>query len=142
MPPSGAQIKETLFRVRFAETDLMGIVHHASYVIYLEEARVDFIRQIGASYADLEAEGYSLAVNEINVRYKTPARFDQQLIVRTWLEEVRSRTVAFGYEVIESESKTLLATAQVKLICVDRAGQVKRIPEAWLNIMQPLVGGK
>lgn len=137
MAPRGARIKETMFRVRFAETDLMGIVHHASYVIYLEEARVDFTRQIGAPYSDLEAEGYSLAVSELNIRYAAPARFDQQIIVRAWLENVQSRAVIFGYEVVESRSQSLLATAQVKLICVDRTGAVKRIPEAWLNIIKP-----
>jgi acyl-CoA thioester hydrolase len=142
MPPAGAQIKETIFRVRFAETDLMGIVHHASYVIYLEEARVDFTRQIGAPYSDLEAAGYSLAVSELNIRYVAPARFDQQIVVKTWLEEVRSRTVTFGYEVFELESQILLVTARVKLICVDRAGQIKRIPPAWLSILEPMAKGK
>jgi len=138
MPPTGAQVKETTFRVRYAETDLMGIVHHASYVIYLEEARVDFTRQIGAPYLDLEAEGYSLAVSELHIRYKAPARFDQQIIVRTWLEEVQSRAVTFSYEVVEPQTQTLLATAQARLICVDRSGSVRRIPETWLNIMKPL----
>jgi len=122
--------------VRFAETDLMGIAHHSSYVIYLEEGRIDFTRQIDAPYADLEAEGYSLAVSKLSIRYGAPARFDQVIVVRTWIEEAKSRMVTFGYELVEQESKTTLCTANVRLICVDKTGQVKRIPESWLKIMQ------
>lgn len=136
MPPDGAQIRETLIRVRFAETDLMGIAHHASYVVYLEEGRVDFTRQINAPYADLEAEGYSLAVSELSIRYGTAARFDQVIVVRTWIEEARSRMVTFGYEVVEQQSHATLVTATVRLICVDKTGQVRRIPDHWLKIMQ------
>ena len=114
----------------------MGIAHHSSYVIYLEEGRVDFTRQINAPYADLEAEGYSLAVSELSIRYGAPARFDQVIVVQTWIDEAKSRMLTFGYELVEQESKTRLATANVRLICVDRTGQVKRIPENWLKIMQ------
>jgi acyl-CoA thioester hydrolase len=136
--PDDPRIKETTFRVRFAETDLMGVVHHSSYVIYFEVGRVDFTRQAGAPYADLEAQGYSLAVSEVNARYIAAARFDQLITVRTWLAEARSRTVAFGYEVVDAESRQLLATGNVKLICIDHAGQVRRIPQRWLDVMQPL----
>jgi acyl-CoA thioester hydrolase len=135
-PPTGAQFRETRIRVRFAETDLMGIAHHSSYVIYLEEGRVDFTRQINAPYADLEAEGYSLAVSELSIRYGAPARFDQVIVVRTWIEEAKSRMVTFGYDLIEQESQATLVTAVVRLICVDKSGQVRRIPENWLKIMQ------
>jgi acyl-CoA thioester hydrolase len=135
-PPTGAQFRETLIRVRFVETDLMGIAHHSSYVIYLEEGRVDFTRQINAPYADLEAAGYSLAVSELSIRYGVPARFDEVIVVRTWIEEAKSRMVTFGYELVEQERKSTLATANVRLICVDKSGQVRRIPENWLKIMQ------
>src|SRR5262245_52883047 len=136
MPPEGAQFKETLIRVRFAETDLMGIAHHASYVIYLEEGRVDFTRQIDAPYVELEAQGYSLAVSDLSLRYGAPARFDQLIVVRTWIEEAKSRTVTFGYELVEKETQTLLVTAVVRLICVDKIGEVRRIPDRWFKILQ------
>ena len=135
-PPIGAQFKETLIRVRFAETDLMGIAHHSSYVLYLEEGRVNFTRQIDAPYSELEAEGYSLAVSDLSIRYGSPARFDQVIIVRTWIEQALSRMVTFGYEVVEQDSQATLVTATVRLICVDKSGQVKRIPKSWLKIMQ------
>jgi acyl-CoA thioester hydrolase len=137
--PDDPRIKETTFRARFAETDLMGVVHHSSYVVYFEVGRIEFTRQAGAPYSDLEAQGYSLAVSEVNLRYIAAAHFDQMITIRTWLEEARSRTVAFGYEVVDAESRQLLATGGVKLICIDHAGQVRRIPGRWLNILQPLV---
>lgn len=135
-PPTGAQFRETHIRVRFAETDLMGIAHHSSYVVYLEEGRVEFTRQINAPYADLEAEGYSLAVSELTIRYGAPARFDQIIVIRTWIEDAKSRMVSFGYELVEQDSQAMLVTATVRLICVDKSGQVRRIPENWLKIMQ------
>jgi len=139
--PDDPRIKETTFRVRFAETDQMGVVHHSNYVVYFEVGRIEFTRQAGAPYADLEAQGFSLAVSEVNIRYITAAHFDQVIAVRTWLEDARSRTVAFGYEIVDAVSRELLATGRVKLICIDRKGQVRRIPARWLEVMQPLVMG-
>ena len=136
--PDDPRIKETSFRVRFAETDLMGVVHHASYVIYFEAGRVDFTRQVGAPYSDLEAQGFSLAVSDLHVRYIAAARFDQMITVRTCLAEVKSRMVEFGYEIVDSETRQLLVTGDVKLICIDHDGQVRRIQQSWLDVMQPL----
>jgi acyl-CoA thioester hydrolase len=138
MQANDPRIKETAFRVRFAETDMLGMVHHASYVVYLEVGRVDFSRQVGASYADLEARGYSLAVSEAHLRFVKPARFDQLITVRTWVSEIRSRTVAFGYEIVDAEARQNLVTATTKLICIDHEGQVRRIPESWLAVMQQM----
>ena len=138
MPPDAPHITETSFRVRFAETDLMGVAHHSSYVIYCEVGRVDFTRQAGAPYSELEAQGFSLAVSELNLRYLAVARFDQLITVRTWLAELRSRTVSFGYEIVDAETRQVLVTGGVKLICIDHEGQVRRIPPAWLESMRPL----
>lgn len=139
--PDDPRIKETSFRVRFAETDLMGVVHHASYVIYFEAGRVDFTRQVGAPYSELEALGYSLAVSDLHVRYIAAARFDQMITVRTWLAAVKSRSVAFTYEIVDAETRQTLVTGDVKLICIDHSGQVRRIPQSWLDVMQPLAVG-
>jgi acyl-CoA thioester hydrolase len=138
MPPEDPRVKETSFRVRFAETDLMGVAHHASYVVYFEVGRVDFTRQAGAPYSELEALGYSLAVSELNLRYVTAARFDQLITVRTWLAELRSRTITFGYEIVDCGTRQLLATGSARLICIDHKGQVRRIPRDWLDAMRPL----
>lgn len=138
MSSNNRRVHELTFRVRFAETDMMGIVHHANYLIYFEAGRVDFSREAGASYADLEANGFSLAVSEIQIRYIVPARFDQLITVRTWVDELKSRTVTFGYEVVDAGSQSLIVTGSAKLICIDHVGQVRRIPETWYNVMQPL----
>lgn len=136
--PDPAQVRETTLQVRFAETDMMGIVHHANYAIYFEAGRVDFSRQVGAPYASLEEQGYSLAVSELQIRYIAAARFDQHVTVRTWVDHIRSRTVTFGYEVVDANSRALLATGSTKHICIDHAGQVRRIPLAWYEAMRGL----
>ena len=80
-------IAETTFRVRYAETDQMGIVHHASYVVWLEEGRSNWMRAHGSSYAQFEREGLLLAVSDLNVRFKQAARYDQPVTVRCWVEQ-------------------------------------------------------
>ncbi len=135
-PPIPERVRETTFRVRFAETDMMGIVHHASYAVYFEAGRVEFSHQVGASYASLEEQGFSLAVSELQIRYVAAARFDQHITVRTWVDDIRSRSVTFGYEVVDAESHALLATGSTKHICIDHSGQVWRIPQGWYDTMR------
>ncbi|MBN1426960.1 MAG: acyl-CoA thioesterase [Anaerolineae bacterium] len=130
---------ETSIRVRFAETDAMGIVHHANYLPYFEVGRVELIRQAGVPYADLEADGYSLAVGEVQLRYLAPAHFDQMLTVRTQVTNVRSRGVTFVYEIADTATGHILVTGFSKLICIDHHGAVRRIPEHWLEAMRAFV---
>ena len=130
---SNRKIVEASFHVRFAETDMMGIVHHANYLVYFEEGRSEYSRQFGAPYADLEAMGYSLAVSEARVRFLAPAYYDHLIPVRQWVEDIRSRSITFGYEVVDGTSGQVLATGQTKHICVDRSGHVRRIPKEWLK---------
>jgi len=122
---------ETTFRVRYAETDQMGIVHHASYVVWLEEGRSHWMRAHGSSYAQFEKEGISLAVSELHVRYKQAARYDQWVTIRCWIENVRSREIQFSYEIVDPESGASFASGYTKHICLDRAGKVTKIPEPW-----------
>lgn len=129
-------IAETTFRVRFAETDMMGIVHHSVYLVYFEEGRSEYSRQAGASYADLEARGFSLAVTGVEVRYLAPARYDERLTIRVWAEKLRSRGVTFAYEIINPETQAVLVTGKTHHICIDHNSQVRRIPEDWLNAMR------
>jgi acyl-CoA thioester hydrolase len=125
---------ETTFRVRYAETDRMGIVHHAAYLVWLEEGRSHFMRAQGGSYTQFEQEGISLAVSELYIRYGHAARYDQQVTVRCWVEEIKSRQITFGYEAIEAETGDLLATARSKHICVDGQGKVATIPARWRQL--------
>ena len=124
-------VVETTFHVRYAETDQMGVVHHAAYVVWLEEGRSAWMRAHGSSYVLFEQEGLRMAVSEIHIRYRQPAYYDQKVTVRCWVEDVRSRQMRFGYEVVDTASKSILAEAHTKLIYVDPQGKVTPIPEKW-----------
>lgn len=127
---------ETTFHVRYAETDQMGVAHHAAYVIWLEEGRSHWMRAHGSSYAQFEKEGLMLAVSELQVRYKQAARYDQQVTVRCWVEEVRSRQMQFSYEIVDAETGAIFVTGYTKHICLDREGKVAKIPEKWQEYLQ------
>jgi len=133
---SQVNIVETTFPVRYAESDQMGIVHHASYVVWMEEGRSQYIRAQGFGYEQIEREGAFLAVSEVTVRYLAPARYGDNVTVRTWVEELRSRALTFGYEIVNAESRTRLATGQVKLIWIDREGRVIKMPESVRSRLQ------
>jgi acyl-CoA thioester hydrolase len=131
VPPTDRFVAETSLRVRYAETDAMGIVHHASYIVYLELGRTDYARQRGSDYASFERSGYYLAVTEVNARYSKPAHYDDLLIVRCWLEEMKSRGLAFGYEILNAQSGDLHVSGQTRHVCITRHGRVAVIPEQW-----------
>jgi acyl-CoA thioester hydrolase len=118
-------------RVRYAETDRMGVVYHANYLVWCEVGRVEFMRALGRSYAALEADGTALAVTEASVRYLAPARFDDPVRVTTTLASVRSRAVTFDYEITHAESGLRLATAHTALVSIDRDGRLAAIPPAF-----------
>ena len=97
--PGNKPVVETRFRVRFYETDQMGVVHHAAYITWFEEGRSAFTRAIGYPYSQLEREGFSLAVAEVNARYHRPAVYDDEVRVIVCLEQLQSRGMTFSYEV-------------------------------------------
>ncbi|MBC7812030.1 MAG: acyl-CoA thioesterase [Burkholderiales bacterium] len=133
MAPTDQYVAETIIRVRYAETDAMGIVHHASYIIYLEEARTNYARVRGSDYASFESSGFYLTVTEVNARYIKPTRYGQRVIVRCWISDMKSRGLTFNYEIIEEESGDLLVSAYSKHICITHEGQVARLPDSWRN---------
>jgi acyl-CoA thioester hydrolase len=118
----------TELRVRYAETDRMGIVYYANYLVWCEVGRVVFMRALGGSYADLEAQGYGLAVAEARVRYLAPARFDDTVRIETILVGVRSRAVSFDYVVSNAETGARLATAHTALVSIDSGGRPTALP--------------
>jgi acyl-CoA thioester hydrolase len=124
-------VAEASFHVRYAETDAMGIVHHASYIVYFEEGRSEYIRQRGSSYADFERSGFFLAVTEVQANYLKAARYDDQLIVRCWLEDARSRTLTFAYEIVNALTGDVCVKGISKHVCINRDGQISRIPAEW-----------
>jgi acyl-CoA thioester hydrolase len=124
-------VAENTFYVRYAETDAMGIVHHASYIVYFEEGRSNYARQRGHSYADFEQSGHYLAVTEVNARYIKPAKYGQLITVRCWIEDMKSRALTFAYEIVDAASSEVLVTGFSKHICITHSGQVTQIPETW-----------
>src|SRR5580704_17773877 len=106
-------------RVRFCETDLMGIVHHGSYVAYMEVARVEWRRRRGVSYAAWAGQGLHLAVVEISLRYRAPARFDDELDVEACLEQLRAASLRFDYRMVRASDGVLCAEGSSRLACVD-----------------------
>ncbi len=134
--PEGVTAITAEFHVRYVETDAQGVVNHAHYVSWFEEARSFYSRERGRDYAEFEREGFFLAVAEVNVRYLRSARYGDRVAVRCWILELRSRSVVFGYEVRHALSGELLTTGQSKHICLNLQGQVTIIPEAWRNGMR------
>lgn len=131
MPPEDRFIAETRLRVRYQETDSMGIVHHSNYVTFLEEGRSDYARQRGHPYSTFEKEGLYLAVTEVNVRYIKPAHYEQEIVVCSWITAMQSRGMSFSYEIVDATTRELLTTAQTRHICINEAGQVARLPDSW-----------
>ncbi len=123
-------VTETLVRVNYSETDQMGVAYHARYLVWLDVARTEHLRQCGASYRELEATGLRLAVSEVAVRYRQPARFDDRLRIRCWVRGRRSRSVEFGYAVEHADDGRLLATASVTLLSLDASMALRRLPAA------------
>jgi acyl-CoA thioester hydrolase len=116
--------------VRYAETDAQGVAHHSSYVIWFELGRSEWLRARGYSYRDLEATGHIIVVADLGVRYMAPARYDDLLVLTTQLIEVRSRGLAFSYELHLADGP-LLATGQTKHLVLDRlSGRPARLPAA------------
>jgi acyl-CoA thioester hydrolase len=122
-------------RVRFCETDLMGIVHHGSYVTYLEVARVEWLRRRGVTYASWAQAGLHLAVVELTLRYRAPARFDDEIDVETVLGERRAATARFDYRLLRAGDGVLLAEASTRLACVDDEGALKRLHGEMVEIL-------
>jgi acyl-CoA thioester hydrolase len=129
MATQAPPISETLVRVNYSETDQMGVVYHARYLVWLDIARTEHLRRSGMSYRDLEAEGLRLAVSEVSVRYRQPARYDDPVRIRCWVREVASRRVDFGYAVEHAEDNRLLATASTSLLALDNTMALARLPE-------------
>ena len=129
-------ISETLVRVNYSETDQMGVVYHARYLVWLDIARTEHLRRSGMSYRELEETGLRLAVSEVAVRYRQPARFDDSIRIRCWVREVASRKVEFGYAIEHADDGRLLATATTSLLTLDTTMALSRLPERVREILR------
>jgi acyl-CoA thioester hydrolase len=126
MSNAGITSCETEIRVRYAETDRMGYLHHAQYLVYFEQARTELLRRQGVSYREIEDQGYFLVVVKFECRYRKPARYDDVLRVRTTLVRTTAVRVEHRYEVFRDDD--LLAEATSTLACVDRDGRLQALP--------------
>jgi len=130
---------ETKLRVRYAETDKMGVVYHSNFVIWFEVGRVELLRQLGFEYKTMEQQdNCHIPVVDLRVRYKSPALYDDEIVVRTRLGNTRHSLLHFLYEVLRAGDGTLLATGETTHIIVDDRFQRRSLPEKYMTAL----GGK
>jgi acyl-CoA thioester hydrolase len=127
---------EIALRVRYAETDAMGVAHHASYIVWLEQGRTELLRACGTSYRAIETAGFFVVLTDLQARYLAPARYDDVVTMRAWLDGLRSRGLSFAYELRLAESGAPLLTARTEHIFVARAtGRPTRAPKDLLALL-------
>lgn len=130
---------EASIRVRYAETDKMGVVYHANYLIWFEIGRTEFCRARGFAYRDMEEnDGAFLVVAESYCRYKAPAYYDDELIIRTHVTELRRRSLRFGYEIIRPEDGAIIAEGETYHVITDGAGRVRSLPDDYVHLLTPV----
>jgi acyl-CoA thioester hydrolase len=127
---------DTTLRVRYAETDQMGVVYHSNYLIWFEVGRVELMRATGFDYRVMETDDDCyIVVAEAHCRYEKPARYDQVLRVRTRIAEWRNRIVKFSYEIFVDEDSTLLATGYTTHVVCGRNGRPKSLPPKYRDVL-------
>ncbi len=133
-------VNETRLRVRYAETDQMGVVYHSNHLIWFEVGRVELMRQMGFSYRDMEREdGRFIAVAEVTCRYRAPVFYDEEIIVRTRLKTVRESVVIFSYELTRAHDGALLAEGATTHIVTDAKMKVAALPDKYLSVFRAAV---
>ena len=136
--PADIRVSEIIVRVNYSETDQMGVVYHARYVVWLDIARTEHLRAAGMSYKDVEAMGVRLAVGELNVRYRQAARYDDSVRVRCWVREIGSRKIDFGYAIEHADTRQLLATASTAMFSISNDHRPTRLPEVVSRLLHPV----
>lgn len=131
---------ETELRVRYAETDAMGIAHHTAFLVWFEVGRTEYTRAMGLPYREVERDGLRLVVVEAGCRLHRPVHYDDPVVIRTTVQEMTRATVTFGYEVRLKGENTLLAEGHTVHAATDRAGRVRRMPERVRSALIP--GGR
>src|SRR5271166_2596461 len=132
---------ETRLRVRYAETDQMGVAYHSNHLIWFEVGRVELMRQMGFSYRDMERDdGRFIAVAEVACRYRAPVYYDEEVIVRTRLKTVRESVIVFSYELARAENGTLLAEGETTHIVTDSKMKVAALTDKYLTAFRAAMG--
>ena len=123
--------------VRYAETDAMGVVHHAAYVVWLEAARVEWMKQIGFPYTKVEQLGVAFSVVELGLTYRASSRFGDEVVVEVWVSELASRQVRFEYRVLNQGQ--VIAEGFSRHLCTDKSGRTVRMPSEVWEGLKPFV---
>jgi len=127
-------MSESRVRVRYAETDQMGVVYHANYLVWFEVGRVDFIRGLGMDYGTMEREdGLGIAVVDVSARYKSPARYDDELIIKTRLLAARGVVIKFGYTVVRAADRAILCEGETVHVVVGKDMKKQSLPEKYAS---------
>ncbi len=124
---------ELTVRVRYQETDQMGFVYYSNYFVYFEMGRIEFLRKLGFLYSELEKENIFLAVIDAHCKYKSPARFDDLLTIKTWLSKLKPARIEFHYEIIRKEDEKLIAEGSTTLACLGENRRPRGIPDEIRN---------
>src|ERR1051326_7518333 len=134
IPATAATTAVSRIRVRYAETDQMGVVYHSNYFIWFEVGRVDLLRQLGFTYREMEQDdGGYIAVVDARCRFKAPARYDDEIIIRTHLKNVRESLIHFGYEAVRKSDGTLLAEGETTHIVTDSDMRKRELPAKYMT---------
>jgi acyl-CoA thioester hydrolase len=138
-----ATVNETRIRVRYAETDQMGVVYHANHFIWFEVGRVELLRQFGFSYKDMEREDDCyIAVVDARCRYRAPVHYDDEVVVRTYLKHVRGKLIHFGYEMRNADTGKLLAEGETIHVVANSEMKTRVLPEKYLKVFRAAVGNR
>jgi len=134
-------VNETRIRVRYAETDQMGVVYHSNHFIWFEVGRVELLRQLGFSYKEMETvDDCFIAVVDARCRYKAAVHYDDEVVVCTYLKQVREKVIHFGYELRAADSRQLLAEGETTHIVADSKMKPRRLPEKYLKVFRSAAG--
>lgn len=121
--------------VRYADTDQMGVVHHATYALYCEIGRTDLCAQLGLPYHELEQVGFYLMVADLYGRFKAPARYGEPIIVRSAIKVLKKRLIEFAYEIVNKDSGQLLYTGTTKHIITHKTDRAVTLPDAYFDVL-------
>jgi acyl-CoA thioester hydrolase len=134
-------VNETRIRVRYAETDQMGVVYHANHFIWFEVGRVELLRQLGFSYKVMETkDDCFIAVVDARCRYKAPVHYDDEVVIRTYLKYVREKVIHFGYELLSAEDSRLLAEGETTHIVANAQMKPRKLPEKYMKVFRNAAG--
>ena len=134
--PANPRVSEITVRVNYSETDQMGVVYHARYVVWLDMARTEHLRSAGMSYKEVEAMGVRLAVGELTMRYRQAARYDDLVRIRCWVKDLGSRRILFGYAVEHADTGELLATAMTAMFSISPEHRPTRLPDQVTRLLR------